>query len=65
MNNDNPFKNLLFLIGAGVLLLIGILILFKILTAAVELVAAVLPWVLIGGGIYLLFRWLQHKKYGR
>jgi xanthine/uracil permease len=58
MNNDNPFKNLFYLIGAVVLLLIGLLVLFKILIAVV-------PWILIGGAIYLIFRWFQHKRFGR
>ncbi len=62
MSQENPIKNLLFLAGAGVLVLLGILILFNIFVVAVKLVTALLPWILIGGGIYLGYRWLKSNR---
>ena len=62
MGNDNPFKNLLFLAGAAALLLLGLLLLLKIIGAVVEIAVLILPWVLIGGGIYLVYRWWTGRR---
>lgn len=62
MNNDNPLKSLVYLAGAGVLGLLGILIFLKIVSVTIALITGLIPFALVAGGIYLGYKWWRHKS---
>jgi len=64
MNNlDDAVKNLLYLVAAGVLILIGLVIVVGIIKFTVGLLTYLLPLALIIGAGYLIYRWWE-SKYG-
>ena len=55
-------KNIIYLIGAGLLISIGLMILGGIIRLTIGILLTLVPLVLIAGGLYLGIRWWQNQN---